>query len=100
MSWTAEIILANKTGAEVKVQVRKGQVFSNKKVGTGYQNVAASRDYTFSLPPYTKQMETIEVLCINEKLKPPTGFLNVSPYRINKDFLSQQDLWEIMRTNH
>ena len=98
MCWTAEIVLVNKTGVWVKVQVRKGQVFSNKKVGTGYQNVAAARDYTFNLPPFDTSTQTIEVLCINEKLKPPVGFLNISAYMISKDFQTQNDLWEIMRT--
>jgi len=99
MSWTAEIVLLNKTSVSVMVRVRKGQIFSNKKIGTGYQNVAAIKDYTFTLPPYASAAENIEVLCINPKLKPPTGFLNLTPYMINKDFLTQQDLWAIMNEN-
>lgn len=98
MSWTAEIVLVNKTGAEVQVKISKGQVFSNKKIGTGYQNVAAIRDYVINLPPYARSIEAVEVLCINEKLRPPTGFLNLTPYMISKDFLTQKDLWEIMST--
>jgi len=96
MSWTTEITIKNTSNSRVRCKVKKGQVFENKKMGTGYQNVAAAKDYIFDLPPYSTQIVQIEVLCLNKRLGPPHGFLNITNYTVNKDFQSQQDLWSIM----
>ena len=96
MPWITDITVKNNTGTNFRCKIKKGQIFENKKVGTGLQNVAAARDYVFDVPPNSTSVVQIEVLCINQKLRPPSGFLNLTNYMVAKDFQSQQDLWNIM----
>jgi len=98
MSWTTDITVKNKTGATFRFKIRKGQIFENKQVGTGLQNVAAARDYVFDLPAGSTGVFQIEVLCINQKLSPPRGALNLTNFMVGKNFQSQQDLWNIMNS--
>jgi hypothetical protein len=100
MAWTTEITIKNVSNSNLKCKVKKGQIFENKKIGTGLQNVAAAKDYVFELPPNSIQVVQIEVLCINQKLSSPHGFLNITNFIVNQDFHSQEDLWSIMnKTN-
>jgi len=96
MAWTTEITIKNTSSSKLRCKVKKGQVFENKRIGTGLQNVAAAKDYVFELQPNSTQVVQIEVLCINQRLKSPHGLLNVTSYMVNEDFHSQQDLWSIM----
>jgi hypothetical protein len=96
MSWTTEITIKNTSNSRLKCKVKKGQVFENKKIGTGLQNVAAAKDYVFDLFPNSTQTVQIEVLCINQSLSPPYGPLNITNFAVNKGFHSQQHLWSIM----
>jgi hypothetical protein len=98
MSWTVEISVKNDTPYDQQVRIRKGQVFENKKIGTGKQNVAASKDYTFVLPHNSTQKLAIEVWCINQRLQSPQGALNVTNFQVSSDFQTQQDLWDVMNT--
>lgn len=96
MSWTVEISVKNTTSYKFPFQIKKGQIFENKQIGTGYQNVAAVQDYNFEIAANSKQTVTIEVLCINQHLKPPSGNLNLTGFQISSAFLSQQELWDLM----
>ena len=99
MSWTAEIVVNNTTPYKCPFKIKKGQIFENKKMGTGLQNVAAIRDYFFEIPANTKQAVSIEVLCINQHLRPPSGQLNLTNLQVTGNFLNQNDLWELMNNN-
>lgn len=99
MSWTAEIVVNNTTPYKCPFKIKKGQIFENKKMGTGLQNVAAIRDYFFEIPANTKQAVSIEVLCINQHLRPPSGQLNLTNLQVTGSFLNQHDLWELMNNN-
>lgn len=98
MSWTVEISIKNTSSSKLPCRIKKGQVFENKKVGTGFQNVAAVKDYIFDIPPNTTHKVHIEVLCINQRLAAPQGFLNVTSFAVSKNFSSQDELWNIMNT--
>jgi hypothetical protein len=96
MSWKAEISLKNNIGKSVKCIIPKGQVFENKKVGTGYQNVAAAQEYVIEINPYSEITIEIDVLCINKNLLPPEGDYNLAFFKVSKNFTNQDDLWKIM----
>jgi len=97
MSWTTEITINNKTSQNCTCRIKKGQIFENKKIGTGLQNVAAARDYTVEIPPNSIISVNIEVLCINQQLASPKGSLNATNYFIGRDFSDQASLWSIMQ---
>lgn len=80
----------------MRVLQQPRQVFENKQIGTGFQNVAAIQDYNFEIPSNTKQTVTIEVLCINQKQKPPFGSLNLTNLQVAGNFTDQQSLWNLM----
>lgn len=96
MAWTTEITIKNTSNSKLRCKVKKGQIFENKKIGTGLQNVAAVQDYVFDLPPHSTQVVQIDVLCINQRLRSPQGFLNITNFAVAKDFYSQDDLWSVM----
>jgi hypothetical protein len=96
MSWTAQITIQNKSNTRFRYKIKKGQVFENKRTGTGLQNVVAIKDYVFEIQPNATETVLIEVLCLNEKLKPPSGNYNLTNFMVDKDFQTQQDLWAIM----
>lgn len=96
MAWTTEITIKNNTSLKYSCKIKKGQVFENKRVGTGFQNVAAAKDYVLDLQPNTTGVFQIEVLCINQNLKSPHGNLNLTNYMVSTNFQSQHDLWQSM----
>lgn len=98
MAWTAQITIQNKSNTRFRYKVKKGQVFENKKIGTGLQNVAAIKDYIFEIQPNSTETVSVEVLCINQKLKSPSGSYNLTNFMIHKDFQTQEDLWSIMNS--
>jgi len=100
MAWNTEITIQNTSDSRLRCKVKKGQVFENKKIGTGLQNVAAAKDYIFDLPPNSTQVVQIEVFCINQKLMPPEGLLNITNFTVDKNFYSQQNLWSIMNNEN
>lgn len=50
MSWKTEVSLKNNTADDVLCVIPQGQVFENKKIGTGIQNMAAAREYRLIIP--------------------------------------------------
>jgi hypothetical protein len=50
MPWKIGMTLKNPLDRDFNCTIRKGQVFENEKIGTGYQNVAAAKDYSFLIP--------------------------------------------------
>jgi len=97
MGWTTEITLKNKTNRDFECKIPKGQVFENKQIGSGKQNVAAAREYVFNVPANLTISVEIEVLCINEHLSSPSGSYNVTYFKVDKDFNNQRELWSIMK---
>ena len=98
MSWNTEITLKNNSEKDVLCVIPQGQIFENKRVGTGIQNVAASREYKLIVPAKSKMTVEIEVLCINRTFSSPNGQPgNITIFRINQPFSNQNELWEIMR---
>lgn len=97
MSWIVEISLKNEDNEVRSLTIPKGHVFENKRIGTGVQNVAAARDYTFVLSPKSVLKIDIEVLCINQRLSSPSGSYNMTCFKINKPFVNQDDLWSVMQ---
>jgi hypothetical protein len=100
MNCKTEISLKNNTDRECKIKIPKGQIFENKTIGTGKQNVAAQKDYEFRLPPKSTLKVEIDVLCINQRLSMPSGFYNITQFRINKEFENQDQLWDLMNPNN
>ena len=97
MPWKIEISLKNNSDSDLKVKIPKGQIFENKKIGSGIQNVASVRDYQLIIPAKSRITVEIEVYCINRHLSPPTGQLgNLTIYKISQDFNDQQNLWNIL----
>lgn len=94
MSWTTEITLKNTSDNDVTFTIPKGQIFENKKIGTGIQNVASTRDYKLIIPAKTRLTIEIEVYCINRSLSAPSGhFGNLTIYKIAHNFNDQENLW-------
>ena len=100
MPWKTEISLKNNTDRGCKIKIPKGQVFENKTIGTGKQNVAASKNYEFFLPPKSTLKVEIDVFCINRRLSSPSGFYNITQFKINKEFENQDQLWDLMNPNN
>ncbi|MDB5226580.1 MAG: hypothetical protein JWN78_773 [Bacteroidota bacterium] len=97
MAWTTEISLKNNTDKEYRVTIPKGQIFENKTIGTGKQNVASLKDYKITIPAKSIIKVEIEVLCINQKLSSPTGLYNITPFKIKNQFEDQDQLWDLMK---
>lgn len=97
MSWTIEIKLKNNLNKDFVIKVPKGQIFENKKIGTGLQNVAAGKDYVFKVPAQSSITVDIEVYCINQHLSSPNGNYNVTFFKIDQNFKDQQELWALMK---
>jgi len=99
MAWKTEIKLKNNTPDDLLFTIPKGQLFENKKIGSGIQNVAAAREYKLIVPGHSRIIVEIEVLCINQSLSPPSGMSgNIAVFKINKDFGNQNDLWANMNS--
>jgi hypothetical protein len=95
MSWKTEIYLKNNSDRNIKMKIPKGQIFENKKVGSGIQNVAASREYDLIIPANSRIAVEIEVFCINRHLSAPNGQQgNLTIYKIAHNFNNQNDLWD------
>lgn len=101
MSWKTEISLMNNTTNDVLCVIPQGQVFENKKIGTGIQNMAAAREYRLIIPANSRITVEIDVYCINKQLAPPSSVLgNVSIFKIDRPFSDQQGLWALMNIPH
>jgi hypothetical protein len=97
MSWRTEISLKNNTNDDQLFVIPKGQVFENKKINTGLQNVAAAREYRLIIPANSRLVVEVQVYCVNEKLSSPHGFIgNITVFKIDKPFKTQDELWGIM----
>jgi hypothetical protein len=97
MSWRTEVSLKNNSDNDVLCVIPKGQVFDNKKIGSGIQNVAASREYKLIIPAKSRMKLEVEVYCINRRFSSPSGSPgNVTVFQIDQSFSSQEDLWKIM----
>ena len=96
MSWTIEIRLKNEDNEEHLLKIPKGHIFEKKSIGSGIQNVAAIKDYSVILPAQASITIDIEVLCINQRLSPPSGNYNLTCFKINQQFNDQEHLWSIM----
>ncbi len=97
MSWKIDITIKNTSNKDTKIKISKGQVFENKKIGTGIQNVAAVKDYWIDIPANSRITSEIEVYCINQRLSPPKGKYNVTYFKINGSFQTQDELWDLMK---
>lgn len=97
MSWQTEISLKNNSYEDVLCIIPKGQIFEHKKIGSGIQNVAAGREYRLIVPAKSQLTVEIKVYCINRSFSSPAGRPgNVTIFRIDKPFSSQEELWSIM----
>jgi len=97
MSWKTQISLRNNRDEDIFCVIPKGLVFENKEVGTMIQNVAALRDYRLIIPASSRLTLEIEVGCINRSFSPPSGRPgNVTIFKIDKPFNSQEELWNVM----
>jgi hypothetical protein len=97
MSWKTEVSLKNNTADDVLCVIPQGQVFENKKIGTGIQNMAVAREYRLIIPANSRITVEIEVACMNSRLSPPSGAPgNVTIFKIDKTFTDQHALWSMM----
>jgi hypothetical protein len=97
MSWKTEITLRNNRDEDMLCLIPQGLVFENKTVGSMIQNVASSRDYKLIVPGSSRLTVEIDVDCINRSFSSPAGRPgNVTIFKIDQSFSSQQDLWDIM----
>lgn len=97
MSWKTEISLKNNSNDDTLCIIPQGLVFENKQVGSQIQNVAASREYRLIIPANSKLMVEIDVFCINKSFSSPKGISgNVTIFRIDQKFATQEELWRIM----
>lgn len=96
MSYRVDIKLKNNEPYDVVCVIPQGHVFENKQIGTGRQNVAAVRQYTLVIPAGSTISVGIDAYCMNASYSPPSGPGNVSIFKINKPFQSQQELWQLM----
>ena len=97
MSWKTEISLKNNSNNDVICVVPKGQVFENKTIGSGIQNVAASREYRLIVPANSRLTVEVDVFCINRSFSPPNGIQGViTVFSIDQPFSNQDELWRIM----
>lgn len=97
MTWKTEISLQNNTDDDVLCRIPKGQVFENKRIGSGIQNMAAAREYRLIVPSQSQLTVEIDVCCMNRRLSPPSGVSgNVSIFKIDRPFATQDELWALM----
>jgi hypothetical protein len=99
MSWRTEISLRNNRNDDILCVIPKGSVFENKNVGSMVQNVAVSREYRLIIPGGGRLTVEVEVNCINKSFSPPSGRGgNITIFKIDQPFSSQEELWRIMQT--
>jgi len=97
MSYKVTINLRNDSTEDILCVIPKGQVFENKQVGTGYQNLAVVRDYRLIIPSGSRISAELDAFCVNRSLSSPSGGKgNITIFQIDKPFNSQQDLWQLM----
>jgi hypothetical protein len=97
MSYRLTITLRNDTDDDILCTIPKGQVFENKKAGTHLQNLATAREYKLIVPAHSRLIFELEALCTNRSFSSPTGGPgNVTIFKIDWPFTSQQDLWRLM----
>lgn len=97
MSWKTVIALKNNTDNDVLCVIPPGQVFENKKSGSGIQNMAATREYKLVIPAQSRLTVEIDVCCMNRKLSPPSGVPgNVTIFKIDRPYSTQNELWTLM----
>jgi hypothetical protein len=59
--------------------------------------VAANREYRLIIPANSKIKVEIDVYCINKSFSSPKGLPgNVTIFRIDQPFATQEELWKIM----
>ncbi len=73
MPWKTEIALKNNRSDDILCIIPQGMVFENKSIGSGVQNVAASREYRLLIPADSKMTVELNVDCINQSFRPPRG---------------------------
>jgi hypothetical protein len=97
MSWQTEISLKNNSNNDVLFVIPKGQVFENKIVGSGKQNVASVREYKLIIPAHSRLTVEVEVFCINRSFSSPNGTQGaITVFNIDQPFSNQEELWRIM----
>lgn len=97
MSYKVTINLRNDSAEDMLCVIPKGQIFENKQVGTGFQNLAVVRDYRLIIPSGSKISAELDAFCVNRSLSSPrssTG--NITVFKIDKPFNSQDELWRMM----
>jgi hypothetical protein len=97
MSYKVTVNLRNDSLEDILCVIPKGQIFENKKVGTGFQNLAVTRDYRLIIPSGSRISAELDAFCVNRSLSSPKGGTgNVSIFKIDKPFSDQDELWRMM----
>lgn len=97
MSYKVKINLRNDSAEDIFCKIPKGQVFENKQVGTGFQNLAVVRDYSLIIPSGTRISAELDAFCVNRSLSSPRGGNgNITFFKIDKPFNNQDELWQMM----
>jgi hypothetical protein len=93
--YQAVLTLENRTAAALEFTVPKGQVFENRELGSGRQNLAAAREQTTRLEPQGECEFRVDALCMNRNLSGPNGSLgNLTVLKLRDDsFSDQTELW-------
>ncbi len=99
MCFKVTVTLRNDEAEDVVCVIPRGQVFENKKVGTGLQNLAVARDYRLVIPAGCRITAELQAFCVNQSLRPPGGALgNITVFKIDAPFEDQDDLWRVIST--
>lgn len=89
------IELKNETNEKKQVVIPKGQVFENKNIGSGFQNIVNAEGSAQILEPQQQVRIRLPGHCLNRKLTPPVGQeANVTPLKVNFEFDDQNTVWD------
>lgn len=94
MSYKVTVKMRNDSEVDVACIIPHGQVFENKTIGSGKQNLAAAREYRLIIPAKSRIIAELDAFCVNRSFSSPSGTPgNITIFKIDKALSSQDDVW-------
>lgn len=87
--------MKNETDKRIEIVIPKGQVFENKNIGSGFQNIINAEDSTQVVEPQEQVRIRLPGHCLNRELDPPNGQdANATPLKVQFEFNDQNTVWD------
>ena len=89
----AGIEIANNGSEEAEIILPVGSIIE-VDVSSKMQNIALSKSYKFTIPPYSSLKTQVEGVCLNRDLsEPSTAVGRFTPFRYDSTTIDQDDVW-------